>query len=243
VQPHKVILRKSNASNVIDLQPDVLPSAQELEDKLNEIYGKQMNVHFHVNSMNTIGPLNYNTGMGAAYDADYPGTAGNIYLDYVKDASLAISNEENALYTAGHIDSPNVINVYFLPSFLCGHGTPDSYPAAVARIRKKSALMGIQFPLANDPQGMAEAIDQLARDVAHEIGHLGMGLGGAAAQICLRHPRENGKLDTNPSSPHYLKGFPLRRQSEDMKRLMWWEGSLEHLLIYDEWMKFRNSKQ
>lgn len=206
-----------------DVTPDVFPAASELQEYLNKVYESQMNIHFTVNDYgDNIGPVNFDT------------QPRNLAFDYQPEPST--SAEEAAIYNAAQsanrsTNDNNVIYIYFLPTYLKGDAIGTS------RIRKKSTFIG--RITAYSTQGIADAKENLKNTVAHEIGHLGLGAGGETAIQCLFHPRPKGKLN-----PNDLRGFPLMRQSDDLKRLMWFQKTknLGTLLIQDEWIKFRASK-
>jgi hypothetical protein len=208
-----------------------------------------MNVHFNVLAIIPLGPLDYDIGAGSpTLQAQYPDIKPNKgTLDFLHDQTK-ITGEEAALY-AGHVNNPSMANLYFLPDDLKGHGPSPSIQApyaGYARLNSRVALIAGRPWSLNNPQYKADTRTQLLETAAHEIGHLGMGEGGENAPQCLYHPRPRGKL--NPSN---LLGFPLRRESDDLKRLMWAGDPMDSrpkpsrtgaLLIKDEWTQFRNSK-
>ena len=241
VQPYKVIWKDYPISGH-NKDPQNMPSRQELEEGLNKIYETQVNVHFIVNEFIPLGPLHFDVGAGALYSDQYPTFAGNRSLD-ILSPQRKVTDEENAVYDAalaagGPVNDATVIKIYFVPTTVLAYES-FSPVAGISRIVRKSAFISECYASMTDPLAPAKASASMIDTVGHEIGHLGMGLGGENAVLCLLHPRAKGVLN-----PYDLSGFPLRKLSDDLKRLLWWESDKldDALLIKDEWMKFRASK-
>jgi len=239
VQPYKVI-RKDYPRPGDNKSPVGLPTRKQLEDRLNEIYGPQMNVHFTVNDFISLGPLNFDVGAGAIYE-----TQNEKYKSFKNDfafevfqAQDKVTDEENAIYqtaqaAGGPINDPAVIKIYFMPALILAY-EPFQTVNGIAKPVRKSAFISESLITPSNPDAVEDVVMNITGTVNHEIGHLGLGNGAAT---CLFHPRERGIIP-DPD------GFPLRRKSDDMSRLMWWDGDERtgELLIKDEWSKFRDSK-
>ncbi|MGH6752610.1 MAG: hypothetical protein ACREKL_08730, partial [Chthoniobacterales bacterium] len=240
VQPYKV-LWKDYPFPGQNKSPLNIPTQKELEDFLNNVYEKQMNVHFTVNPYISLGPMNFDIGAGLAFQAQYPNFAGDFALN-ILGQQTHITDEEDSIYSAaaaagGNVGDPTLIKIYFLPTTIVTED-PFGIVSGICRTMRKSIFMTEQLAPSKDPNPAVKAKAMTLAVVAHQIGHIGLGAGGMTATLCLDHPRENGKLDASSRS-----GYPLLRQSDDLRRMMWWhpEDLFGNVFIEDEWIKFRAS--
>lgn len=208
------------------LVPKNVPSAQELEDYLNEIYGKQANIFFEVNMVHV--EIDCDIGHHDPNFPDYEDWGVNAVFDFFTDAATR-THEQNALH--GGSNSASQFNLYLLPTRCRRHVVLDSGPINAGGVGGFAfELPRIFYVTANSKSKI-----ELLSTSAHEIGHGRF----PQANRGLKHPYD--VTEGQFGIPDYDKnplGFPLKTQESDRERLMWPDNTSPpeaSLLIKPEW--------
>jgi hypothetical protein len=252
VQPYKINCTYSFMPG-IQKKPDAklggnFPTEKELEDRLNEVYEKQMNIHFTVKPYKEH-DVNYDIGPPANPPPPNPpgpyapyannmrgdqGVPNNSKLD-IGDDFIELSPEESAVYASEYHSTDNV-SLYFVGTLMRQHTTQDG------RVKFYDGLYGYTRPATHRAViALPNDKELLLHTIAHEVGHMNIGLKGKG----LFHPRVKGGGLNNASNAQ--PNFPLQRLADDKKRLMYPEPTEKvgdplrypELLIFDEWERFR----
>ncbi len=214
VQPYAVTLDR----NGILYSPQNVPSATEIKNRLDEVFGKQMNVFFDVKPTISI---------EVAYDTK----PANLRFD-AKHFEDSLDQEQD-IFFENHLNSSDEVSLYFLASGIAFHTVRDGKRVTqsllgLARRKHKAAFIC----------ALAKPKNEMLETIAHEVGHLSLGEGEG-----LYHARASDGVSPSPSN----LGFTLRRESDDLLRLMYNYpvpedselGRFPALLIYEEWKQFR----
>ena len=220
-----------------------------IQDYLNEVYGKQMNVRFEVTfGAGTITP---EVKPSAPADALNSGALAptRVGLNGTFDLWMGLkefTSEELLLEDAGLEDPAALMNIYFIPVRLRAVDATspladsDDRPIGFSRLIKKHlrAYVTTADQPANDPD--------FPYAVAHEIGHLG---GLNHCHQLFGYNEVNGVI--KPIALPLIKGFPGLTGPMDRRRLMNGIGELNDRdpatgrryvrLIKHEWETFRKS--
>ncbi|MBB5350962.1 hypothetical protein HNR46_001196 [Haloferula luteola] len=182
------------------VHPMNVPSASELETRLNEIYGDQANIYFEVNSQSA--EVAFDVGDP---EGEFEGSEIKVngMFDYLITKSR---NTEEKLLIATSFQPTSYFNVYYLPCPIQSHSINENG-------WKTSRPLGYARSDFRTPYLRANGIDTtgLIFAVAHELGHNGF-QGDSSG---LLHPRWQGSF-----TPTTL-GFPLAALEDDKKRLMY----------------------